>query len=528
MKKTQTLNHAPNVRDFNLDNHYSRYYWILIPLLTAVYYIYSQYSSGFYQDDEVAHFINARDFWHDPFIIMSNWGKPGWKIFIVLPSLLGYDILQLFNSVISAFTVYFTIILSMELGLKNSILSGIFLAFQPHFLQLAFRTYAEIFTGLLLVLTLIYFYREKYIISSLLCGLAFTVRQEVALLCIVLAIYIIIKKKYIPVLFIGLFPAILNLIGFLKTGDMLWIWTEMRSLGEFNLGIERSFFHYFQVYIFITGPVVFSLLLVGFTYPFLLDNPQKKLFYSREFVLYLFVIILFLFQCYLVAKGTNPGSWRYMLQVSPFASIIALIGFNELLKSQNKKYPVWILGTAAVVTLLFLSKESTGLLITDKPEYLKLAVILVLLAGSLIWIIFPTRVNPKPVISVAVILTLFYTFYTEKPKPQSPQNITVSKISQWYNGNIDRSRPVLYNHSLVLFYAGIFGKDRANFRILNKQSLNESPSGTLIIWDSHYSYRPEYKNDVQLTDLQNNPAFRLINSFISSDKRFAAYIFEKL
>jgi len=59
------------------------------------------------------------------------------------------------------------------------------------------------------------------------------------------------------------------------------------------------------------------------------------------------------------------------------------------------------------------------------------------------------------------------------------------------------------------------------------KSLDESLKGTIVIWDSHYSYRPEYKNDTKLEYLQNNPNYKLLNQFMSQDRRFAAFIFEK-
>jgi len=526
MKNKPKTPAAQKAQDYNIDKDFSKYYWLIIPILAIIYYTYSRYSNGFYQDDEVAHFINMRDFFSDPFIIMSNWGKPGWKILLVLPSLGGYDSVLIVNSIITALTAYFTILLAKEMKLKNTILAGIFFAFQPHVLQLAFRSYAEIFTGLLLVLCLYFYFKEKYILSALLCGLAFTVRQESALLCVILAVFMMMHKRYIPILFIGVFPLLINLIGFIKTGDPVWAWTEMQSLGEFNLGIERSFFHYFQVYIYITGPIVFSLFLVGLVYPFMLKD--KKEFINKELIVYLFFFVVLLFQCYLVAKGTNPGSWRYLLQVSPFAAIIALIGFNEALNLKVKKYVVPTLISAAVIVLLFLSKDSTGLLVTEKSEYLKLISVLVLLGVFVFLIMMSKELQFKQVIILTILLTLGYTFYTEKPKQQGPENIAVSQLAEWYSQNTDRTKQVLYNHSLILFYAGVFGEQKKNFKILNTKSLEESQKGTIIIWDSHYSYRPEYKNDTQLEMLQNNQSYKLLNQFMSSDKRFAAFIFEKL
>ncbi len=511
---------------YNIDKDYSKYYWLIVPLLVIIYYIYSRYSNGFYQDDEVAHFINMRDFWSDPFIIMSNWGKPGWKIFMVLPSLLGYDFTVIFNSIITAFTAYFTILLAKELKLRNSILAGILFAFQPHLVQLAFRSYAEVFTGLLLVLTLYFYFKDKLIISALMCGLAFTVRQESALLCLILAIFMIMQKKYVPILYIAIFPLIINLIGFLKTGDPIWAWTEMQSLSDFNLGIDRSFFHYFQVFIYIAGPVVFTLFLVGVVYPFTLKD--KKEFINRELIVYLFFFVVLLFQCYLVVKGTNPGSWRYLLQVSPFAAIIALIGFDQALNMKVKKYVLSVFAASAVIILLFLSKESTGLLLTEKTEYIKLLTAAALMAGFILMVLMSREIKFGQILILTALLSVGYTFYTEKPKQQGPENITVNQMADWYKSNVDKSTQVLYNHSLILFYGDIFGEQKKKFTILTKKSLEEAPKGTIIVWDSHYSYRPEYKYDTPLEFLQNNPNYKLLNQFMSSDKRFGAFIFEKI
>jgi hypothetical protein len=512
---------------WNIDDIIKSNDWIIIPVLTAVYFIFSYFSTGFYQDDEVAHYITMRDFWNDPWIIMSNWGKPGWKILLLLPSLLGYKAVLFVNSFIAALTAYFVIKLAKELKLKNTFLAGIIFGFQPLVLQLAFRSYAEIFTGLLLTLTLLCYFRKQYILSAIFCGWAFTVRQESALLCLILAIYFITERKYWQILFIGLLPIILNVIGYLNTGDPVWAWTEMKQLSDFNLGIDRSFFHYFEVFIFIVGPITFTLFIIGLVKPFYkIDNRNE--FYKKELLIYLFFFIVFLFQCYLVIKGTNPGSWRYILQVSPVAAIIALMGYNEVIEMKSKKYVLLSLTGVLLMTLIFFSKEATGLLLTDTKEYYKLLFIFLLTAGAFILIYLPKKQDMKTFSVLVIVLTVFYTLYFEKPKQQSAENIAVDEIARWYNNNIDKQIPVLYNHSLIFFYGNIFGESKKLFNILNMKSLAETPSKSIIIWDSHYSYRPEYKNDTQLNYLLDTTKFKLLNQITSSDRRFAAYIFEKL
>lgn len=527
MKKNSKAIQSKSVVEFDIDKDFSKYIWLIIPILTIIYFIFSLYSKGFYQDDEVAHYINMRDFWTNPWIIMSNWGKPGWKIFLEIPSLFGYKTVLLTNSLITAVTSFFIIKLAKAMKMRNSLLAGIFFAFQPLIFQLSFRSYAEIFTGLLLVMTLYFYFKDRFLLSALFCGLAFTARQETALLCMIMAVYFIIQKKYLPIIFLGIFPFLLNFLGFLHTGDYFWVWSEMKNLGEFNLGIERSFFHYFGVYIYIVGPIVFTFFILGVIAPYF-SKLEFKEFKKKEFLVYIFFFVQFLFQCYLVAKGTNPGSWRYILQAAPFASLIALIGFNQVTNMKEKKYILPSLFAIILLTLLFLSKESTGLLITEKSEYIKLAIILILTAGSIVLIQWNKEKQYLQFLLLTILLMFGFTFYSEKPKEQSPENSIVKQVADFYESNYKNAPEVLYDHSLVLFYGNISGQEKTKFKILNIKSLDEAPKGSLILWDSHYSFRPEYKNDTKLENLQNNPNFKLVNQFVSTDKRFAVYIFEKL
>jgi hypothetical protein len=432
-----------------------------------------------------------------------------------------------FNSLITAITAYYTIQLSKRLNYKNSIIAGIFFAFQPLVLQLSFRSYAEIFTGLLLVLTLYFYFRKNYILSALMCGLSFTARQESALLGLILTIYFIIEKKYIPIIFLGVFPILLNLLGYIHTGDPVWAWTEMKNLSEFNLGIERSFFHYFEVYIYIIGPLVLAFFILGLLKLFKITKGDKE-FLKNEMLIYLFFFLVFIFQCYLVIKGTNPGSWRYVLQVSPFASIIALRGFNDVLDLSKNKYILPSLVFFILIVFLFLSREATGLLITDQAEYSKLIFLLLLTGGIFVFINWSKTVMFKQFVIFVFLITAGYTFLTEKPKQEGTENISVNKIAEWYKQNSNSSSEVLYNHSLILFYANIYGRDKDKFKILNMKSLEEAPKGSIIIWDSHYSYRPEYKNDTKLESLQDKAKYKLLNQVSSTDGRFTSFIFEKL
>ena len=178
----------------DFEKKYSRYFWLIIPVLAILYYSYRKISMGFYQDDEVAQYINMIQFWQDPWVILGNGPKPGYKIFMVIPALISYDAVLITNSLIAAAAVYLTYLMIRAYNVSYAIVGALLLASQPLFVDLSFRSYSEIFTALCLVSFLLLYKKEKFLFAALLLGYIYTVRQEIALLIIIIGIIFIRKN----------------------------------------------------------------------------------------------------------------------------------------------------------------------------------------------------------------------------------------------------------------------------------------------------------------------------------------------
>jgi hypothetical protein len=124
------------------DEYIDRYFWLVIPVFAIIYFWLSNISVGFYQDDEIAQFLNAVKFKVDAFSILGNNPKPGWKIFLVLPALIDYKAVLIFNSLVASLTVFFTFWLLKEYQIKYAYFGALLLAVQPLFFDLSFRTYS--------------------------------------------------------------------------------------------------------------------------------------------------------------------------------------------------------------------------------------------------------------------------------------------------------------------------------------------------------------------------------------------------
>lgn len=531
MKVKSKLKLTENHTDFDLDKKYFKYYWLIIPIFTLIYFLYSFISEGFYTDDEIGHFINMKDFWKEPGIIISNWGKPGWKIFMTLPSLLGYNIVVLFNSLIASLTIYFTILLAKRLNLKNSYTIVFFLGLQPIFWELSFRSYAEVFTGLVIVLMCYFFVIEKYNLSMLISGYLFLLRQETALIILALVIYLIIKKKYTPIFFALIFPAVLQLIGTWKNnGDWMWMIKDITSLQamDFNKGTDRGFFFYFTNFIFIIGPVTLTFFIPGY-FSFLKKGINLREHCRKYDVIYVVFSIFFLTQCYLVFQGTNAGLLRYMLPAVPLAALFANLGFNNIINPQYKTLNVWLLSILTIATLLFLSRDTNNWFMTEQREYSKFTIILIITLFLVYAVYFSKSITSKSFAILIFLLSIFYIYQKVEPLKLSEELYTIRSLTDWFTISEYKDKAIVYSHTGIPFYLYINKIDKSDKVVMSLNDLKNAPMGSICIWDSHYSYNPryEYRNTNQ-TFFQNNPNFKLIKEFTSRDNRFQALVFEKV
>lgn len=509
-----------------IEEKIDNYFWLVIPVLTLIYYWISNISIGFYQDDEIAQYLNAIKFNVDPFAILGNNPKPGWKIFLILPALLNYKAVLIFNSFVAALAVFFTFKVLKEYQLKYAFFGALLLALQPLFFDLSFRTYSEIFTALLVVIFLLLYKKEKFLISGLLMGYILTIRQELIIFAFILFILFIYNKKIFPAISIAVFPVIYNILGMIKTGDPLFVITEMKAVADLQYN-SQGIFHYFKVYIFIVGPITLLLFLQGFL-GFLANTKNYKAYVEKYFLLYLLFITVFGVQMYtMMSNGPNPGNWRYLLHVSPVAVMFAIVSFNNLADEKYKKLNYFITGLIFVITLLFLSKESDGFKLLEIDDYTKVAFITIFFVATLI---IPSKDKTAYLNKLSIVLLLssvLYLYIDFKPKKLSPENQTVKTVAESLN-NLELKGNFYTNHSVLLFFMDDFKKEPQKFMPINTKHINDVPKGSILVWENHYGYRPEFGNDIKIEDLQMNPDYKIINQYVSLDKRFVAYIIEKV
>ncbi|HWY39155.1 MAG TPA: hypothetical protein VNY73_11385 [Bacteroidia bacterium] len=528
--------------------------WLTLAVFIA-YVVYSFFSRGFYQHDEIGHYFSMREFWNNPNVILGNSAKTGYKLIYVIPALLGNGFLVYLNSAITAFTCFLVFKIAKNIGSKFAWLAFFILALQPYWIQLSFRNYADTFSGFILATALLFHYKKKYITASLLLSFAGIVRQEFLLLLPVYGVWQALNKRWICFFLLGIFPLLNNIWGYLATGEPFYLFsssakTAARYADEWP---RQGFDHYFKMGIVIWGAVQCFLLILFFLqfvskrmnmfkqedfvkdYPQSADRSNSVLFISVPFIIYFLIHCIFNWESVKIGAATG-GNLRYMTAIAPLVALLGVYALDQY-KYLSKKTLVWA-GAAVYLTVvvLFLSYHHNNVLLltepdqqTGEPAEHDYTPVLFSLAAAICLLMIPKQKN---LATAFIVVAVVFVIFTVRPFKQTPEDVTMEKITNSIIAKkyTDQNRTIFINHTLFkYFYEKKKHQIYKNQVYIDSLTLQNVPLGSIIVWESHYGYRPKLnKNAVTAGYFQRRPnQYTLLQNNISSDQRFQVVMFEK-
>jgi hypothetical protein len=335
----------------------------------------------------------------------------------------------------------------------------------------------------------------------------------------------------VAILLLAWTPIVLALIGWASTGNMMWMLDDMRRIGMNVKVPHRPFWHYFQTYIFMVGPVTLALFMVGY-WTFidaLRSEAGKARFHGFLFFTFTTMWVWAVISAWDVPDfGANPGHWRYLLSIAPLTAIYAGIGLNRMFEMPKRGYAAGMLALLAVLTLLFLSKESNGFILGEKAEYIKLFVVA---AVAVLFLLFAyaRAFNGAVFVGLLLLASIGYTLKAEKPRLLEPEGAAMKEVAAWYTSQPAdfQKRPLYGNHVLLKYFADIDINDKNRDQSMQLSTLAKAPAGSVVIWDSHYG-NSQFGGDVPQQFFENNQDYKFLKQVVSSDQRFGALVFEKL
>ncbi len=152
--------------------------WGICAILFAVLVIWALIFPYTGDGDSAPHFLNARDSAATPISAMHAWARPGIKLVMAPFSVHGIFATRVLIAVLAALTAWQTMRLAEELGLRNSLLAGPLIVWQPMAFALAADTMTEMPMALGIVTAIRLWRNGWWRTSALLVGYLPSVRPE--------------------------------------------------------------------------------------------------------------------------------------------------------------------------------------------------------------------------------------------------------------------------------------------------------------------------------------------------------------
>lgn len=501
--------------------------------LAAVYALFSTVSDGYYQHDEIAHFLGMRQFWHDPTSALGNWAKPGYKILYAPFALLGRHAITVLNALVAAGSAYAATKAAQRMGVRQPLVAFALLALQPLWLSLAFRSYAELPTALLLTLAVWAHAATRPGGAALALSYAVTIRQELAPVVLLYAVWLVWTRRWALVPLLAVFPFLVNLWGWAATGDPLHLLHEAVGTGA-NIADaypRQGLGHYPSTLLVIFGGVAVAWVVA---YAAQIrrrrddedTGPTWHPFVVIPLGLYTAAHVAFQIQTVPMGPATG-GNLRYLTVVAPLVSILGAIAADRWRREEGGRMAV-AMGILGVVALVFWAHADNGIVLL--PERSMAPLVGVLLGAATVLARVPMRTRLGLIAAAAVVLALVVV----RPKAQTPEEATAMEAARWLaaaDGGLD-ARPILVSHPVVNLTndraAGDYAKGS---KAVTGAHIRAAAPGTRIVWDSHYSYRPNLRaDDLDYQTLYADSAhFRLVREpFVSADQTFGIFVFDKI
>jgi hypothetical protein len=445
-------------------------------LLLILFASYALRSTGSYYDDDIAHYLIARFSWYHPELFFDRWGRPAFTLLYAPIALLGFGAVRLYSALIAAATCLGGLYLARLYQVRWYWLAAVFIGLQPEFLRQAFSSLTELTFAFVFCLALIAYKKQSWVVMALAVGWLPLARYESLPIVGVFALILIQRRKFYLLALVAAPLLVQNGFWAVQGQNLsLLLFPLDHVLGP---GPNHTIFDYG------TGDALFFIRLMPAAYGGLtLVLAGYGALRERFGILHLCILLAIgtLSIAYWLLPTTGiAGYARYLAVVSPAVGVLAAIGLDKLLEGLAARFraarPPLRAAITGVTTALVVVAMAASTLSSVQPFYLT-----------------------------------------------QEQQIEI-QAAQWLAGSPYQGRLVLGSDTYFVSAAGIDQYDSRRYLPITRPNIDQSPAGSIIVWDSHYSGRLIYNTPLQF--LRDTTRFRPLQSWNGIDSQ--VYIFEKL
>lgn len=447
-------------------------------LLSLLFFIISFLSEGTYDlGDGIRHYLVSRYSWFHHDLLMYSWGKPFFTLISSVFSQFGLLGINFFNILCGVLSAFFTYKIAQHLNIKFAVITIPFLLFTPIYFPTLNSGLTEPFFSFILIFSIYLFLQKKFFWSCVIVSFLPFVRTEGFLILPLFFLILVIRKKYLPIFFLGFGTLIYSIAGYFYYNDFFWVLNQNPYDGT-NIDIYGSgeLLHFVKNYKDILGVTLSALFVLGVLWvlkTLIVATKEKTIF--KEDLTEEIILIYGSFFIYFVAhsvmwwKGlaNSLGLIRVLAGVVPPAIIICLRG----------------------IELVFLS-------IHMQTKKIIRNIILV-------------------IIVIIVVITPFTMYFF--PYKLNVEEKVLKETADWYKQTNYTHHKIYY---LAPYLAHLLNVDSFNsekvgelwglYPAIEQWGIDVIPDSTIVIWDAHFGPN-ECK--IPLEKIMTDPNFQLLNSF---------------
>jgi hypothetical protein len=310
--------------------------WGLMLLLTVFFVIMALTALGDYGGaDTYWHYFITHYAFQRPELFLYHWGKPLFTALSAPFAWFGFFGLQLFNIIVSMLSAWLAWRLCKKLELKFSWLSILLIIFAPIYFMLVFSGLTENLFGLVLILAVFLFFKDKYILAAIVISFIPFSRTEGLIILPLFFMAFVYKRKWLPILFLATGFAFYGIVGYFHYHDFFWLFTKSPYGKGSDVYGTGSLWHFVSRYREIFGFAFTCLILLGaieFLIPFFRKSKKNSRPVSEILLILLPVLLYFAAHSYVWWKGSlgSAGLTRVIAGIIPLAAVLGVKGFNVL------------------------------------------------------------------------------------------------------------------------------------------------------------------------------------------------------
>jgi hypothetical protein len=493
--------------------------WILSSLVFIGTYIHSFLHTSLYQGEEISQYLNMRNFWDDPSIILGQWPKTGWKLFYVIPSLMGAKFVTFLNCLMCGLCCYFILKTARLLGVKHLYTIPLLFLCQPLYLILSSKNYSEPFAALVFSIALYAHYSQKNSVTALCLSLLSITRLEFSILAAAYGAYMLYNKRWIPMVLLSVFPLLYSIWGYFARGSFLFLIDESQSITKsYNeLYPRQGFDHYFKMALPIYGALAIMGLILYLAE--VISRKRKVDYFILLPFLYIFLIYC-MFNWQSVPIGpANGGNLRYVISASPFLVLLGGLGITEKWKESIN----WIAVGLATFALLYYTKVGSYAhnWVGYNIKVHNWLPIINILAVSALLLLPLSRPLKYYAFILAFLLTIVLVVRPHQLK--GDENAAFKEMALWLEKDGLIKNNIYSSINVIPYYV-----DKSKLKVvdgLSKANIESAPSGSIIIWDTHFGQK---YSDVKQEDIQKYAGtFKMVRQILSDDKYVQIIVLQK-